>query len=215
MVSFARFFYVWLLNTAVIISRLIIIIIFFGVLFVFLSLLLLTVTYGASLRFSGQTFRPQAKEGSVAFKTLAIKPSWLMETDDDDSSYYTASFRKAQSEVVEEEPEVTLLLREKRKLCKSVKVCKSVDMYVSGLGLYNTCTARNALKELDNPTLWALKYGWQQWKDCRYTHKIYGCIYNVQTSRCSYVWINERILWQAQKATCIERWRVHGPLYHR
>ena len=89
-----------------------------------------------------------------------------METDDDDSSYYTASSsEKPESEVVEEEPkEVHFITEEKRKLYESAKVCKSVDMYVSGLGLYNTCTARNALKELDNPTLWALKYGWQQWE---------------------------------------------------
>ena len=89
-----------------------------------------------------------------------------METDDDDSSYYTASSsEKPESELAEEEPkEVHFITEEKRKLYESVKVCKSVDMYVSGLGLYNTCTARNALKELNNPTLWALKYGWQQWQ---------------------------------------------------
>ena len=84
---------------------------------------------------------------------------------DDESSYYTGSSSEKPESVVEEAPKMYhYITPEKKKLYDSVKVCKSVDMYVSGLGVYNTCTARNALKELSNATLWSLKYGWKQWE---------------------------------------------------
>ena len=85
---------------------------------------------------------------------------------DDESSYFTESSNEKPESIIEEEgpKEYHFITPEKKKLYDSVKVCQSVDMYVSGLGIYNTCTARNALKELSNASLWSLKYGWEQWE---------------------------------------------------
>ena len=44
------------------------------------------------------------------------------------------------------------------------KTCASIDMFVSGLGNYNSANARHAVKELKNVHLYATKASWQTWE---------------------------------------------------
>ncbi len=44
------------------------------------------------------------------------------------------------------------------------KTCASIDLFVSGLGNYNSANARHAVKELKNVHLYATKASWQTWE---------------------------------------------------
>ena len=109
---------------------------------------------------------------SSRLRSLAVVAVASMADSGDDSSDWTESEYEVES-VPEPKKEAAIVdtrtITEKNPLYKDVKVCQCVDHYVTGLGMYNTCSARNATKELTNATLWSLKYSWEDWEQ-RNTH---------------------------------------------
>ena len=91
----------------------------------------------------------------------------------DETEYETSVAESSKTE--EKEFEVVV----PKKKAPDVKVCQCVDHFVTGLGAYNTCNARNAVKKLNNTTLWSLKYGWEAWERMNIHSKKFDDVFHV------------------------------------
>ena len=74
--------------------------------------------------------------------SLGEDSEWSSETEYEPSVAESSKDEEKENEVIVQ-----------RKTAPKVKVCQCVDHYVTGLGSYNTCNARNAVKKLNNTTL--------------------------------------------------------------
>ena len=92
----------------------------------------------------------------------------------DETEYETSVAESSKTE--EKEFEVVV----PKKKAPDVKVCQCVDHFVTGLGAYNTCNARNAVKKLNNTTLWSLKYGWEAWERMNIHSKKFDDVFHVK-----------------------------------